>query len=69
MMRASANSARMATIASTPPSTGMRTSINVTSGRCLRYSSTACSPLAASPTTVMSGCVLMMVFTPTRAIR
>ena len=59
----------MAAAASTPPIPGMRMSSSATSGRCLRYSSTACWPLAASATTVMSGCMLTMVVTPTRATR
>ena len=68
-MRALGNSARMACAASTPPITGMRRSSSVTSGRCWRYSSTACCPLEASATTVISGCMLTMVVTPTRATR
>ena len=48
MIRASGNSPRIALIASMPPISGICKSISVTSGWCLRNSSTASRPLEAS---------------------
>ena len=45
-------------VASIPSRCGMRMSSTATSGRLARAASTACSPSAASATTVMSGSVV-----------
>src|ERR1044072_9354747 len=64
MMRASGNSLRIAAIASTPLFSGMRRSINVMSGGCSRYSSTACCPLTPCAITSISATVLMSETNP-----
>jgi hypothetical protein len=51
-----------------PSSTGIRMSINVTSGSSRLTSSTAASPSAASPTTSMSGSVDSSEVNPARTI-
>jgi hypothetical protein len=53
-------------VASTPSSTGMRTSISTTSGRSRSASCTASSPLAASPTTSTSSCAPSTIRKPIR---
>src|SRR5665213_1094997 len=58
------NSFRMVRMASTPPMTGMRRSINVMSGRCSRNICTASSPFAACPATDMPGSLLMIAARP-----
>src|SRR5258708_5414399 len=56
--RAFANSVRMASNASMPPISGIRTSISVTSGRCSRNPRIASCPVDASATNCMSGSFL-----------
>jgi hypothetical protein len=53
-------------VASTPSSTGIRTSISTTSGRSRSTRSTASAPLPASPTTSMSSCAPSTIRNPTR---
>ena len=65
-MRASGNSLRIACTVSVPLMPGSRRSISVTSGRWVRYSARACSPLEASAQTTMSGSSAMMLARPIR---
>ncbi len=64
--RAAEPAARMRRVASMPSTSGIRTSINTTSGENLVAALTACSPLAASPTTVMSGSASRIIRKPVR---
>src|SRR6185369_3161154 len=64
MMRASGNSCRILPMASTPLITDMRRSIKVMSGRCSRYSSTACCPFTPCALTSISATVLMSETNP-----
>ena len=51
-------------VASNPSMTGIRTSISITSGRSLAASATASAPLAAWPTTAMSGSPFSSMLNP-----
>src|ERR1035437_4848357 len=64
--RASGNSLRISRMHATPLICSRRRSITVRSGTCSRKSAIASSPLPVSATTVMSGCVSMIVLMPTR---
>ena len=52
-------------VASMPSSTGIRTSMRMTSGFAARATATASAPLAASPTTEKPGVAAMMPQKPT----
>ena len=63
-IRARGNSARIAVMASMPLTFGMRTSINVTSGRSKRNIRNASSPSVACATTLMSARALISPVMP-----
>src|SRR3954471_16116424 len=60
--------ARMRRVAASPSSTGIRTSIRMTSGVSSAASSTACAPSPAWPTTSRSGCASSSALNPARTI-
>src|SRR6266498_1418784 len=69
MIRASGISSRIAIVAWTPPTPGMRKSMSAISGRCSRNNCTASWPFAASAITIMSGCMSIMLRNPMRTTR